>query len=301
MKIGVTGGTGFIGQYLLKEYSDRYEFVVLTSGNSYKKVLEKSSIAYLVSDYSEDSIQKCLYGCDGIVHLAARRSSAENEKAFGNYHDNIVISENVFNAARMLGIDNVINISSTAVYGYDMAAPFTEEAEVCPLSFYGVSKRTVEMIASMYNKKYNMHIKSLRLAQVIGDGERAGNMLSVFKERCRNHETLDVFGHGKSGKEYVYVKDVVNAIMAALNHPEKTGVYNIGLGKFTPNRELAETFCKVFNNAAGYRLLTEKNETVINYYMDVKKSESEIGFKCSYNLEAAIEDMKRVMEENICD
>ena len=299
-KIGVTGGTGFIGQHLLRENIGKYRFVVLTSGSKAGKSVTHDSISYIKGDYSEETLKKVFEGCDCIVHLGAKRSSAENEKAFSNYIDNLTFSEAVFRTGRDLGIKNIVNISSTAVYDNSLTAPFSENIAVDPISFYGVSKRSIELIALMYNKKFNMCIKSLRLAQIIGEGERAGYILSVFKERCREGKPLSVYGEGKNGKEYIYVKDVVDAIIAAVENPDKHGIYNIGTGRFTSNRELAETFCRVYDNKSGYELLTDKPDPENNYYMDVEKEKKELGFSCRFDLEASVRDMKR-MAENTSD
>lgn len=293
MKIGVTGGSGFIGQHLLREYCQEHEFVVITSGKSEKELVQSSNISYVCSDYSEESMLSAFAGCDCIVHLGAKRSNKDSEAAFHNYEDNIHFSERLFSAAKQLGILNVVNISSTAVYDKDLSCPFSEDTMVSPLSYYGVCKRTIEMCAQMCNKRWGMHIKSLRIAQVIGAGERGGYMLAIFQERCRNNQSLDVFGYGKAGKEYIYVKDVARAIICACMASEKSGVYNIGTGCFTSNVELAEAFCKVFDNQAGYRLLTDKKELVYDYRMDVSRAKTELGFETAYDLISAIVDLKK--------
>ena len=296
-KIGVTGGTGFIGQYLLRHCADRFECAVVTSGSGGRKRFDHPNIRYIVSDYSEESLHEAFAGCDAIVHLGAKRSDADSEKAFSNYQGNLLFSESVFRTARDLGITNVVNISSTAVYGYDMKPPFSEDAAVSPLSFYGACKRSIELIAALYNKKFGMRIKSLRLAQVIGEGERGGYMLTIFKDRCREGLPLNVYGHGRAGREYVYVRDVVRAIETAMDHPDSMGAFNIGMGVFTSNLELAETYCDVFENKAGCVLLTDKPETVFDYRMDVDKARRELGFACEYDLRSAIADVRRTLEE----
>lgn len=297
--IGVTGGTGFIGRYLVRLCAQRgMACAVVTSGSGRGARIEHPNVRYIASDYSEASLREAFAGCDAVVHLGAKRSDAEAEKAFASYRENLAFSEAVFRAARDLGIANVVNVSSTAVYDKNLQTPFREDMAVSPLSFYGACKRSIELIAELYNKKFGMAIKSLRLAQVIGEGERGGYMLAIFKERCRDGLPLNVYGQGRAGKEYIYVKDVARAILAALAHPEKAGVYNIGSGAFTSNRALAEAYCQAYGNAAGYVLLTDKPEAVYDYRMDVEKARAELGFACEYDLGAAIADTRREAEGN---
>lgn len=73
MKIGVTGGTGFIGQYLLKEYSGENEFVVITSRGSCEDLYINSNIEYITGNYNQDEFEKCFIDCDAVVHLGAKR------------------------------------------------------------------------------------------------------------------------------------------------------------------------------------------------------------------------------------
>lgn len=296
MKIGVTGGTGFIGQYLVREFCNEHEFVVITSRSYIEGLFQNENVTYITENYDQEGFEKAFLGCDGVVHLGAKRSNKELEQSVTNYFDNIRISDELFCACEAIGIKNVVNISSTAVYDTTTEYPFEEKNAPKPLSNYGVAKLAIENMAHLFNKKKNMNIKSLRLAQVMGYGERGGYMLAIFLERCLNQEPLNVFGKGAAGREYVYVKDVVYAIICALNVSDKSGVYNIGMGTLTTNLELAKEFCAVFENEAGYKLL-DKPEVVEHYLMDNKLAKQELGFCARYSVHDALVDMKQILQE----
>ena len=296
MKIGVTGGTGFIGQYLLKEYSNNNEFIVITSRKSDEKLYANSNIKYMTGEYSQGEFEKVFEGCDAVVHLGAKRSSKESEESILNYVENLRVSEELFKACMKLQIDNVVNISSTAVYDTTLSIPFAEKMEVAPLSNYGAMKHAIEGIAHLFNRKYGMHIKSLRLAQVMGVGERGGYMLAIFQQRCLNQEPLNVFGKGEAGREYVYVKDVVSAIMCAINSNTEKEVFNIGSRVHTSNLELAQAFCEVFDNKSGYQCLQEKAEVIEHYLMSGKEAEKELGFVPKFGLIDSLKDMRNILK-----
>lgn len=228
--------------------------------------------------------------------MGAKRSDKEREKSICNYFDNIQISEALFEACEKLGITNIVNISSIAVYDAALEYPFAEKGNTTPISNYGIVKRAIEDIAYLKNKKNGMKIKSLRVAQVMGVGERAGYMLSIFLDKCLKKETLSVYGTGKAGREYIYVKDVAKAIICAAEAKEKAGVYNIGSGVLTSNLELAQSYCSVFENEKGYVLL-DKPEVLEYYLMNVKLAEKELGFKADYTVKTALEDMKVLIEK----
>ncbi len=296
MKIGLTGGTGFIGQYVLKENANEHEFVVVTSRDAGEGLFVHPNVKYVTAAYNQSEFEKAFEGCDAVVHLGAKRSSKEAEESILNYTDNLRVSEDLFKACVNLNIKNIVNISSYAVYDTTLPLPFEESLAVSPLSNYGVMKHTIESLAHLYNRKYAMNIKSLRLAQVMGVGERGGYMLSIFLERCLNQQALNVYGKGVAGREYVYVKDVSKAVMCALKSETTKEVFNIGNGFITTNLELAQAFCKVFDNKAGWICLEDKKEIVEHYLMSGELAEKELGFKPDYTLEGALSDMKGILE-----
>lgn len=296
MKIGLTGGTGFIGQYVLKENANEHEFVVVTSRDTKDSLFVHPNVKYVTAAYNQSEFEKAFEGCDAVVHLGAKRSSKEAEESILNYAENLRVSEDLFKACVNLNIKNIVNISSYAVYDTTLPLPFEESLAVAPLSNYGVMKHTIEGLAHLYNRKYAMNIKSLRLAQVMGVGERGGYMLSIFLERSLNQQALNVYGKGVAGREYVYVKDVSKAVMCALKSETKKEVFNIGNGFITTNLELAQAFCKVFDNKAGCICLEDKKEIVEHYLMSGELAEKELGFKPDYTLEGALSDMKGILE-----
>lgn len=296
MKIGLTGGTGFIGQHFLKEYAYSHTFIVATAHPAGSGCLRHENVYYQPTDYSADSFCSAFEGCDCIVHLGAAKSSAVDEKSIANFYGNITSSEHVFYAAQHLGIDNVVNISSRCVYHPDLEKPFSEDI-VSPLNKYGAAKLCAENIAGMFNRSYGMKIKSLRIAQVIGLEARTGDLPAVYLEKCLQQKTLGVYGRGVSAKEYIYIKDVTAAIMSACLHPELSGAFNIGSGVQTTNLELAQSFCRVFENPGGYRLLTDKNEDGLSFLMDVTLAAEQLGFCARYGLEPALADMKKELGE----
>ncbi len=290
MRIGVTGGTGFIGQWLLRLYADAYEFVVLTSGNHTGERFAHEKVAYIKGDYSTKAMQEAFVGCDCLVHLGGILSTKEREERFLNYEENIRSAENLFQAARSLGIRNVVNISSRTVYDHNAPAPYKETMAPLPMNHYAVAKLAVEHMAYLYNRKYQMKIKTLRLAQVFGAGGRGGYMMEVFRQKSEKGETLTVYDH--QGKELLYVKDAARAVLSACLQAEKEGVYNIGSGVFYTNAEIAEAFCRVYGNQAGYVYDDKAVDIARKSYMDVSKAKEELLFWAQFTLEDAIRDMK---------
>lgn len=293
MKIGITGATGFIGRYLLPALAGAHELTAATARADTAALYQHPNLRYVHTSYDWEGYLAAFSGCDAVVHLGARRSDGTREQSISSYFENLASTEALFQACRDLGISNVVNISSVAVYDPELPQPFSETQAPRPLSYYGVAKLAAEEISQLYNRRYGMKIKSLRLAQVLGLGERDGYMPAVFLEQCRQGQPLSVYGQGVGGKEYIYVKDVVRAIALALEAPDRDGVYNIGSGVLTTNRALAEAYCAVFQNPAGYRLCPDQPERVEQFCTDVSLARQELGFSAAYSLEEALADMRR--------
>lgn len=298
MKIAVTGGTGFIGKYLVRELSKDNEIIVLAIEEG-----EIPSIAgekYYHTDYSKDSLKTVLSGCDAIVHMAGVRSPQnKSECGIGYYSDNITVSDNIFSVAAEKGIANIVMLSTQSVYNGTMEMPLTED-KTSPFSLYGVSKLMAEDLSVYYNRKYGMKIKQLRLAQVLGIGERK-NLMSVYLEKSVNKETLPVYGKGISTKTYIYVKDVVRAVKCAIEHPKVCGAFNIAMDCSVTNARLAQSFCEVFGNDGNFVFLPEKKEDGEIWSMDNSKAKEKLGFYPRYTLKDALTDMRKIIQEDMSE
>ncbi len=293
MIICVTGGTGFIGRYFISKYSNEHKLIVLTTR---KYSIERiGNEDYVYTDYSVDSLINIFKNCDAIVHMASIRPTKEYEKSALSYFENVTVSENIFKAAKMLEISNIAVLSSRSVYNSSMPMPLKEEY-TAPYSLYGASKMMIENIGGIYNREYGMKIKFLRLAQVMGIGERR-NLMTVFLENSIKHQTLSVYGEGISEKTYVYVKDVSAAIMCAIKSSEESGAFNIAMKQPVSTLKLAQTFCRVFGNEGNYKVLSGEKEDGESWIIDTSKAEKILGFLSAYDIESAIRDMKNDIDK----
>ena len=187
----------------------------------------------------------------------------------------------------------MVLISTRLVYSDDLPSPIKEEFTK-PYSYYGISKLMSENIANIYNKRFGMKIKSLRMAQIIGIGERK-NLMTIYLERSLAGEKLSVYGKGISSKAYVYVKDAARAVMTACSLPDVSGEFNICIASTISNKELAEAFCEVFENKSGYELLEDKAEDCEYWLVDNSKAERELGFVPEFDLRKALTDMRNIL------
>ncbi|MBM7551665.1 NAD-dependent epimerase/dehydratase family protein [Thalassobacillus pellis] len=293
MKVAITGGTGFLGEKVvlfLEKYTS-YIPIVLTRGliNSNNKRLSK----YVETDYSVDNLKQALKNVQAVIHLASIRGKGGEVKDF---HINEVITDNLYKACSELNIKNIVFASSIAVYSETDEIPWTEEQIVKPKTFYGISKVSCEYIGELYHKKSGLNIKSLRIAQILGEEERKG-MMNTFIDNAHQGEPLKVIGKSIAKREFVYVKDVVKAIILALKNEQIHGSYNIGNNVSYSNLEIAETVSKVFNNSEIV-YIDALNEDIESSLMDSSKAEKVLGYSPKWGLKEALEDIKNTKQEN---
>lgn len=294
MKLIITGGSGFIGTYVVQELKEHHNLHVIGRDNE-NPFPNRKNVSYWQTDYSLPSLDE-IFGeikPDAVIHLAAKRP--EGRDLFSDFIENITISTKLFEVCLNRGVQNIVNISSQSVYSGSDEIPWSEDIEPTPASGYGFSKKCVEQVADFFNRK-GLFIKTLRVAQVIGLGEREGYVLQTFLKNSLNQEALTVYGTGRGKRHYIYVKDVVTAIKKALNQPEMKEIFNIGMERNHSFNELAKTINDVFENKAGIEHLEDKPAAEQENIMSIEKAKSILNWEPKYNLEDAFQDVKRNLE-----
>ena len=297
MRIGVTGGTGFIGQYLLRDLGNKYEFIIPIRKETIVPA-NKMGINYVRCDYTVNSLHKVLEGCDKVIHMASLGMPKEQrELHMKDYDINITLTGIVLQVCRELGIKHIIFTSTKSVYEKS-CSNHIENERMKPFDEYGVSKTCSEVLADFYARAYNLSIAIFRMPEVCGLDLTRGvlnpfwNML--LEKSCRK-EKIPVYGRGKAKRELIYVKDVIRALDIAIERGI-SGIFNISSGYLTSNIDIVLAFCKIFSNSENYELLPEKEEWGTNDTLDVTKSFNELGFKTKYGLYEIIEDIKKEYE-----
>ncbi len=247
-KVLVTGGCGFIGSNLVKRLiTDGYEVVVLDnlSTGVYQRLPKQAK--FVKGDIEDDDTYRVIEGCSHVFHLAAKTDARAETNDDSVYRINFLGSKKVFEAAKAVGA-KVIFTSSAAVYG-SAPVPHKETTECAPVNQYGKSKLKAEKLLNPENSFI------VRLFNVYGP---EGN--SVINKYCKlmpNYKDIVVYGTGMQTRDYVYVDDVVNALMLGM---ELNGVYNIGTGIETKVVNVIDMISNVTRAKATVRFEKPKQE-----------------------------------------
>ena len=233
MKIFVTGSSGFIGFHLSKRLLEKGHIVHgFDSMNKYYDVNIKKQRLKILKEYKNffftknklenkkiltDIILK--FKPTVIIHLAAQagvRYSIENPKAY--MESNITGTYNIIELAKKININHLLIASSSSVYGANKKLPFTEiDKTETQLSIYAATKKSTESIAHSYSNIWKTPITMLRFFTVYGPWGRPDMALFKFTKGIINKKRIDIYNHGKMYRDFTYVDDIVNGIIALIN------------------------------------------------------------------------------------
>ena len=288
MRIAIAGGSGFIGREVFKSMKNRgWKPVIFTR----KKILNEEG-EYVTTDYSQNDINSKLIGFDAVVFLAGVRGG---KGKISDFHQNEIVVQRILESCVLNDIKNICFISSIAVYSDTNMIPWNENMTTCPKTFYAVSKLACENIGNIYSKRHGLKFKSLRVAQVLGEGEIKG-MMNTFIDNAFNKRLLMINGKSIAKREYIYVKDVAEAICVAILNKEINGCFNIGSGISYTNYEIAKIVNEIFENEGNIQYDDNLDEGIESSLMDNSYAKDKLGFYPKYTFRQALEDIKKIKE-----
>lgn len=294
-RIGLTGGTGFIGQYLIREYGDRYDFIAITSRDDCSRFSDKAT--YIKNTYDREGFLRVFKDCEAVIHLGGNviRGSEKGIDA-EPFLRNIQLADDVFSSCHLMGIKNVVFASSVAVYAQAEDHPLREDDLLSPASVYGISKVAAEQLSLLYNSKFEMCIKSLRYAQVLGFREVHTLFYGMLLKNASQGLPITIWGEGIAGRDIIYVKDAALAAVIALEHPLLAGAFNIGQGRIVTNMDLAQAYTEGFDSKAEIVKIPVEHEDMHRWCINCDKAKKQLGFTPQYDLIPMARDMKHEME-----
>jgi len=237
MKILVTGGAGFIGSHIVDAYlADGHDVVVLDSLITGQKENLNPAATFLQMDIRDKDVARVFteQQFDVVNHHAAQmdvRKSVRDPQYDAEV--NILGSLNLLENALRTDVKQFVFASTGgAIYGEQDYVPADEAHPQRPLSPYGITKLSMEKYLYYYREVHGLQYFILRYANVYGPRQNPhgeAGVVAIFTQRLLNGEQPVINGDGTQTRDYVYVKDVVRANMAALGHPG-SDVVNIGTG-----------------------------------------------------------------------
>jgi len=280
----VTGGAGFIGSNLVDALLARGdEVTVVDNLASGKRENVHADAAFVERDIREELE---FGGADVVFHLAAQADvQTSMQRPEYDADVNVVGSVRVLEAARATGAQVVFSSTGGAIYG-ECDGPAPEDSTLQPVSPYGIAKLCAEQYLAGWNRIHGSGHVVLRFANVYGprqDSGLEGGVVAIFLERMARGEPTTIFGDGSQTRDFVYVGDVVDALLAAVGHDG--GTFNVGTGRETSVAELHQACRTVAGSDEEPRLEPARLGDALRSVLDVSRIERELDWRARTSLD----------------
>lgn len=312
MSIVVTGVAGFIGFHLTGALLSRGETVIgIDNVNDYyDPALKRGRLESLghhgggfhfhEGSIADPSVWQRLRQDDAkpasIIHLAAQagvRYSIENPQAYVDA--NLKGHSTVLEYARHNGVEHLVYASSSSVYGANKKVPFSEtDVTESPESFYGATKKSNELLSSSYAKLYGIPQTGLRFFTVYGPWGRPDMAYFIFAEKMRRGEPIQLFNQGKMARDFTYIDDIVDGIIAAWQNPPGVvddrphQIYNLGNDQPEDLSKMVEALEKHLGMSAEKILAPMQPGDVVRTWADISKARTELKYAPKTSLDQGI-------------
>ena len=301
----ITGGCGFVGINLVSSLAGRCDLISvlddLSVGDLGALKREWSAgagttrLEFVRGDVRERRmVEDAVRDIDAIVHLAAQSGVVTSiEDPSFDYSVNVLGTFNVLEAARKSEVRKVIFASSNAAAG-KQTPPVSETGAPRPVSPYGASKLAAEGYCSAYHEAFGIGTVALRFANAYGPhSTHKTSVVARFLSLALSGKPLTVYGDGSQTRDFVYVGDLCQAILLALDEEASSGIYQIGTGVEMSVNELISTIESVLGRDLLRRHLPARRGEVERTYLDISKARTLLGYGPQFSLKEGLESTHR--------
>jgi len=292
MKVLLTGVAGFIGSHVAEELLlcghrvvglDSFDpfYPRAVKEKNLERVLADPSFAFIGADIRDrEALGAVPADIDAIVHLAALagvRPSIQNPAAYMDV--NVVGTGTLLDFARELGVRSFVFASSSSVYGERERGPFNEDDPVDhPISPYAATKKAGELIAHTYHHLFDLDVLCLRFFTVYGPRQRPDLAIHKFARLMDAGRPIPVYGDGSTQRDYTYVDDILDGILAAMELAPGFEIFNLGGAETTALADLVRWLAAELEVEPRIDYLPDQPGDVPITYADVGKAGRLLGY-----------------------
>lgn len=296
----VTGGGGFIGQYLIAE--------LLEAGYEVRNIdfvpgrLKSPLLTHWAGSFLDPArLREALVGVDVVFHVAATRFPREsNRDPLEDARENIIGSLTLLDLAVESGVKRFIFCSSGGtVYGPTDAVPIREDHPTHPISAYAVSKLAVEKYLRLYHDLHGIGTLSLRIANPYGPHQnisKAQGALTTFCHKAIHDDEIEIWGDGTVERDFIHIEDVARALLMAGESDLSGQELNIGAGRGTSLNELLRLIAGSLGRPVKHKYLAGRAFDVPRNYLDISRAADQLGWHPRVTLEDGIGRLLTFME-----
>ncbi|KKO55023.1 NAD-dependent epimerase/dehydratase family protein [Paenibacillus sp. DMB20] len=297
MRILVTGGAGFIGSNIADELlSQNHEVGVVDNLLTGKKENVNSKVTFYNIDINSPCLDKVfeVFNPEIVLHLAAQVNVALSiREPILDQEINIRGTLNLLENCKKYNVKRIVYSSSAAVYGTPLSNIIDENHPTNPISFYGISKLVPELYIRTFSKLYGIKYSILRYSNVFGprqDHLGEAGVVAIFANQIINNMGITIFGDGEQTRDFIFVKDVVNANIAAINS-EENGIFNISTKCSVTLNDMVRTMQNQVGKSTEIYYGDERVGDIKHSCLDNRLALQDLGWRPIYSMENGLKEL----------
>jgi len=300
----VTGAAGFIGSNVARALAARGDDVVGVDefNDFYDPALKEENAANLLAGGHFELVRGSLLdagvrraaldqGADAVIHLAASagvRPSIERPQHYqkNNVEVTVALMENM---RAMPSPPRMVFASSSSVYGANEKVPFHEEDRVDhPVSPYAATKKSCELLLHTYHHLFAMDVCCLRFFTVYGPWQRPEMAIHKFARLMTEGQAIPMFGDGESGRDYTFIDDIVQGVLAAIDKSRGYRIFNLGNSDVVRLKDLIAKLGAALDVEVKIERLPDQPGDVPLTFADISRARDELGYAPSTSIDDGI-------------
>lgn len=283
-RVLVLGGSGFIGSHLVEALSEAGSEV-----RSFDRVPSpwhtRANVESVVGDFLRaDQVAEAVSGCDYVYHLVSTTlPKNSNDNPIADVEQNLVSTLAMLKAACAAGVKKIVFLSSGGtVYGIPQTLPILETHPTLPMSSYGIVKLTIEHYLHLYQVLHGLNYQVLRLSNPFGERQPINGSqgaIAVFMSKALRGETVEIWGDGSVVRDYIYVKDVIDAMLLALDYQGPHRSINIGSGTGQSINQILDAISHTIGQQIERRYTAQRSFDVPASVLSIERARLELGWQ----------------------
>ncbi len=292
----VIGGNGFIGSHVCEYFLELgHEVVAFDTSRDFAALqpLRCARLHLLSGDFlNRVEVKAALEGVDWVFHLATTTTPATScRNMIFDVQSNVIASIGLFEEALEAGVEKVLFASSGGtVYGRPPLNPVPEDVHHDPLVSYGITKLMIEKYGALFQALHGLRVIALRIANPYGPRHRSATqgVIPIFIRRILAGEPIQIWGDGRVVRDYIYISDVVEAFLQAVEYEGAEQVFNIGTERGISLNDLVTLLRRLSGRPVSVEYLPARPFYVPEIVLDISRAARELGWQPKVSLEEGL-------------